>query len=113
MSKQRKQAMLEALERSLGIVSAAAANAGISRETHYRWLREDEDYAEKVESLKNVALDFAEDRLFRLMRAENPTAIIFYLKTQGKQRGYYEHRTQDMTTDGQPITINFIPAEDD
>ena len=41
---QGKRATVEALEKALGVVSVACRAVGISRDTHYRWLREDEDY---------------------------------------------------------------------
>ena len=40
----RKRDMLEALGKSLGIVSTACIKVGIARQTHYRWLKEDEEY---------------------------------------------------------------------
>ena len=39
-----KKALVQALEKSLGVVSTACKAAGISRDTHYRWLKEDPDY---------------------------------------------------------------------
>lgn len=90
MSHQKKEAMLQALRASLGIVTRAAEMVGIDRRTHYRWLAEDSDYADKVEELKEVALDFAESKLHKLIDDGNATATLFYLKTKGKQRGYVE-----------------------
>jgi len=83
----KKSIMIEMLEKSLGVVSTACKAANISRDTHYRWLKEDELYAEAVESLNNVSLDFAESQLFNAMKEGNITAVIFYLKTKGKDRG--------------------------
>ena len=45
---QQKKNMIDALTLSLGIVSTACQKAGIGRTTHYRWLKEDEQYAEEV-----------------------------------------------------------------
>ena len=108
---ERKNTMLDTLDRSLGVVTTACRAAGISRNTHYRWMKEDAEYAAAVDDLQNVALDFAESKLFEQMRNNNTAAVIFYLKTKGKKRGYYEHRTQDITSDSQPITINMIPVD--
>ena len=93
----KKQAMLAALEKTLGVVSTAAKIAGIDRNLHYDWLKEDPDYAAKVAELKNVALDFAESKLHSLIDDMNPTAVIFFLKTQGKQRGYIEQNEVNVT----------------
>jgi len=109
----RKSIMLDTLDRSLGVVTTACRAAGISRNTHYRWMKEDAEYAAAVDDLQNVALDFAETKLFEQMKNNNTAAVIFYLKTKGKKRGYFEHRTQDITSDSQPLTINFVPADHD
>ena len=117
----KKDAMLQALTNSLGNVTEAAAAIGMSRETHYAWLKDDPEYSAAVASLKNVALDFAESQLKKLMEgaerqalthdgeivtikdAPNTSAIIFYLKTQGKQRGYIER--QELSTEIKSINI--------
>lgn len=87
-----KKALVEALEKSLGVVSTACKAAGISRDTHYRWLKEDPDYKAQVEELSEVAVDFAESHLHKLIRDGNPAATIFFLKTKGKNRGYVERQ---------------------
>ena len=93
-----KKAMLEALEKSLGIVTSACKSVDISRETHYRWLREDADYKAAVDSLSDVALDFAESQLHKQIKDGNSTATIFFLKTKGKKRGYVERQELDVST---------------
>lgn len=85
-----KKEMLKALEVSLGVVTAACEAVGIARETHYRWMREDEEYKKAVEDLDGVALDVAESKLFEAISSGNIVAIIFFLKTRGKVRGYIE-----------------------
>jgi hypothetical protein len=87
-----KKAMLEALEKSLGIVTSACKSVGISRQTHYRWLEEDSEYKSAVDDLANVALDFAESQLHQQIKGGNPSSTIFYLKTKGKNRGYVERQ---------------------
>ena len=86
-----KAAMLTALENSLGIVTTACSQVGVSRESHYRWIREDANYKESVESLTDVAIDVVESKLYELIKQGNVTSVIFYLKTKGRKRGYSEH----------------------
>jgi len=88
----QKKAMLEALERSLGIVSTACQAANISRQTHYNWMKADREYADAVNELANRTLDFAESHLHKLIKDGNPAATIFFLKTKGKGRGYVERQ---------------------
>ena len=87
----KKRAMIEALEKSLGVVTDACKSAGVSRSHHYQWLEDDPVYAEQVRGLDNLALDFAESSLYRQIKDDNTTATIFYLKTRGKKRGYNEY----------------------
>ena len=115
-----KKAMLNALTKSLGIVSKACDEVGISRQTHYNYMEADPDYKQAVSDIADLAIDFAESKLFEkingvtVQAGENTytqppsdTAIIFYLKTKGKKRGYiekteFEHTIPQMT----PVIIN-------
>lgn len=87
----KKEAMLKALESSLGIVTKACKKVGIDNSTHNQWMRDDEEYKNNVHNIQNITLDFAEDHLLKLIEENNPSAIIFYLKTKGKKRGYIEN----------------------
>ena len=100
--------MIEALEKSLGIVTTACKAVGISRETHYRWTREDEAYKEAVQSIADIALDFAESQLHKRIKDGSDAAVIFYLKTKGKKRGYIERQEITGADDG-PINIVVPP----
>jgi len=88
--------MLAALEKSLGIVNVAIEETGINRCTHYRWLQNDPGYKTAVEDIENVALDFAESKLHNAINEGSVPAIIFYLKTKGKKRGYVERSELDI-----------------
>ena len=85
-----KKAMVEALTKSLGIVTIACKEVGISRQSHYDWYNEDNEYHKAVDDILEVALDFAESKLHKQIKKEDTTATIFYLKTKGKKRGYIE-----------------------
>jgi hypothetical protein len=107
-----KKAMLEALEKSLGIVTSACKSVDISRETHYRWLREDADYKAAVDALSDVALDFAESQLHKQIKDGNSTATIFFLKTKGKKRGYVERQELDVST-GKTFQVEVLGEDSD
>ena len=92
ISNTKKEDMLDALERSLGIVSTAAKMVSIDRSTHYAWMKADADYKKAVESIADSVLDFAESHLYKLVKEGNPAATIFFLKTKGKKRGYIERQ---------------------
>jgi len=91
-TEQHKKAVLESLEHSLGVVTTACKNQGVGRTTFYGWLKDDQDFAEKVRDIENVALDFAESQLHKQIKDGSAAATIFYLKTKGKKRGYIERQ---------------------
>lgn len=103
-----KKAMLEALELSLGIVTTACKNVGISRDTHYEWLKVDEEYKAAVDSIQDITLDFAESQLHKQIKDGEVTSTIFYLKTKGKKRGYVERVEQDVSINLPQVTIEIV-----
>lgn len=104
----QKRAMIEALEKSLGVVTTACKIVGIDRTLHYKWMKEDQEYADEVLSLSEMVLDFAESKLHNLISTGDTTATIFFLKTKGKKRGYIER--QEITgADGEKL--NAITVE--
>ena len=89
-TEQHKKAMIEALNKTLGVVTSALKITGVGRSTYYGWLKDDPEFKEKTSICQDIAIDFAESKLHKLISDENPTAIIFYLKTKGRHRGYIE-----------------------
>ena len=90
-----KTNMLDALEKSLGVVTTACKTVGIDRGTHYNWMRADSEYAEQVEALEGLVLDFAESQLHKQIKAGNTASTIFFLKCKGKKRGYVENNDKE------------------
>lgn len=105
-------AMLEALEKSLGIVTSAAKKVGIDRTTHYKWMETDEAYKKAVEELNDVALDFAESKLHEQINNGEVSSTIFYLKTKGKKRGYIERTETELST-SKAFILELTPNETD
>lgn len=118
-----KKAVIEALGECYGIVTDACKRVGISRSSFYEWMTEDKEFKKAVDEASEQAIDFVEGKLFQkingitmgkhdsdgeLVVYEVPpsdTAIIFYLKTKAKKRGYIE-RTELTGADGQPVIWN-------
>lgn len=102
----RKQSVIEALKKSLGIVTTACINAGIDRSTFYDWVKNDFEFAKAVDDIEDVTLDFVEGKLLQNVKENDTQSILFYLKTKGKRRGYTE-RTEvvaDITSGGKAFT---------
>jgi len=91
-----KKRVLECLEKSLGIVTTACKKANITRVTFYQYYNKDAEFAKEVDDIQNITLDFAEGKLLENIQKGSDTAVIFYLKTKGKKRGYIE-RTEHVT----------------
>ena len=108
-----KIAMIQALEKTLGVVSSAARIVGIERKTHYNWLETDEAYKLAVKSIEDVAIDFAESQLHKQIKKGSTPATVFHLKTKGKRRGYIEKQELDINAEIKPINITLQIDESD
>lgn len=100
--------MIEAIEKAQGFVSKAAEILGISRMTFYRILGEYRTAQESLQDVREKRHDYVELKLMEGIRAGDKALIIFYLKTQAKDRGYVTR--QEITgKDGKDIpTIKVI-----
>jgi len=115
-----KVKLLEELQKSHGVISLAVQNVGICRKTFYNYTDNDEEFAEAVELVNESAIDHVESKLFELINgvtvendtnegvvvlddntgepvkvykhAPNTAAVIFFLKTRAKDRGYVERQ---------------------
>lgn len=105
---QHKKAMLDALEKTLGVVTEACRLVNIGRSTHYLWMEKDPEYKKEVQSIEDIAIDFAESKLHSQIEKGDTTATIFFLKTKGKKRGYIERIEQEVTSN----TVKSILIED-
>ena len=99
----KKKMLIESLEKSLGIISTACSNAGISRSSFYKWYKEDEDFRKKVDELDNVKLDYVESQLFKNIQNQKERSIIFYLQHKGHKRGYIQKQNINLTSNEEKI----------
>ena len=99
----KKDALLQALESSLGIVSTACNRSGISRSSFYKWYKEDEEFRKKVDEIDNLKLDFVESKLFKNIENEKEKSIIFYLQHKGHKRGYIQRQNINLTSNEEDI----------
>jgi len=110
----KKDALLQALENSLGIVSTACNRSGISRSSFYKWYKEDEEFRKKVDEIDNVKLDYVETKLFKNIENEKEKSIIFYLQHKGHKRGYVQRQNINLTSnedDIKKIEIEIIESK--
>lgn len=96
-----KEKLLTALEKSLGIVTPACREVGISRDRFYTYYHEDEDFKKRVDDIQNIQLDFVENQMFKKIKEGSEKSILFYMRYRGKGRGYTE--SLDITTGGENL----------
>lgn len=93
---EKRKLFLKAFERTAGNISQSCKAINIDRGTYYNWIGRNQKFAREVEAVKQSLVDLTESKLMELINEKNPTAIIFYLKTQGKDRGYIEQSKVEM-----------------
>jgi len=98
----KKELLLEALERSLGIVTPACKDVGISRNQFYNYYNTDPIFKKAVDDINDVTLDFVENQLLKKIKNGSERSILFYMKYKGKKRGYSD--SLDITSGGEKIT---------
>jgi len=77
-----------------GNISFICKTIGIHRTTYYQWLKKDKKFRETIDAELEGLIDFVESKLFNLIDDKNVAAVIFFLKTKGKGRGYVERIEQ-------------------
>ena len=123
-----KIAALAALEANHGIITNACGSIGLARSTFYHWASNDPTFKAAVDEITETAIDFVESKLFEkingvsVTRGTNDigepivydvppsdTAIIFFLKTKAKKRGYIEKSEVGFTdSDGKDVKPQLI-----
>lgn len=97
-TKTGKIAMIDAMERSLGIVTTASKLCGVSRSQHYEWMQNDPQYMRNINEVAEMAKDFVESQLYDQIKNGSTTATIFYMKCKMRERGYMEKLDVDLNT---------------
>jgi hypothetical protein len=98
-----KKRMLQALEKSLGVVTTALKATELSRTNYYKWLKEDENFAKDVADIQNIANDFIKSKYYECVKDKVPSVVLHAAKTQ---LGWNETNKLDITSDEQRIKIN-------
>lgn len=84
--------VLQALELTGGLIAPAAQKLGCAPNTVRNYLERYPDLQEHLEEIRNATLDLAEGTLLKAIGDGNLTAVIFFLKCRGKDRGYVERQ---------------------
>ncbi len=107
ITEDNKNNFLRAYRESAGNIAHACKSANINRQTYYNYLEKFDTFKKECEDIKEENIDFAESVLMGEIRNKHMTATIFFLKTQGRNRGYVER--QEMDVDGSlSLSVEFI-----
>lgn len=106
MLEQKKILYLDALATCLGNVTEATTLVGMSRATHYDWLKNDPEFkaAFDAQDYGEQLKDLIEKKLVEKLNLNDTAVIIFMAKTKCKDRGYIERQEIDVSK----IPVNWI-----
>ena len=105
--KYNAQQMIDAIQDAKGILTVAARKLGCSRTTVYRYMERYSTIKDAYQEANESNIDFVETKLMEQINKGNITAIIFFLKTKAKHRGYVE-RQEVAGTDGGEIVFRVV-----
>jgi hypothetical protein len=100
-----KDRMLKALESSLGIVTTALKSTDLSRTNFYKWLKEDEEFAKKVQDVELIAKDFVKSKFYECIKDKVPSVVIHGAKNI---LGMNETNRLDITSGDKAINMPVI-----
>ncbi|QDP61349.1 MAG: hypothetical protein Unbinned3904contig1002_31 [Prokaryotic dsDNA virus sp.] len=102
-TKINKERMLKALEASLGVVTTALKKTELSRTNFYKWLKEDEDFAQKVKEIDNISKDFIKSKYFECISDKVPSVVLHAARNH---LGWNETKKVDLTSGENPFKVN-------
>ena len=100
-----KEQMLKALEGSLGIVTTALKSCDLSRTNYYKWLKEDEVFAQAVNDVELIAKDFVMSKFYECIKDKVPSVVIHGAKNI---LGMNETNRLDITSGDKAINMPVI-----
>jgi len=103
-----------AIRKNNGMLAAAARELGVSRQTVYNYIEKYVTVREARDEARDSLLDMTEGKLFAAIQGGNVTAIMFALKTIGKERGYVERQQHELSgTIQNTVTVNWDDTNTD
>ena len=90
----------KAIEDSGGIISTIAERLGCEWHTAKKYIESSEELKAAYDAESESVIDLAESKLIENIQENDNTAILFYLKTKGKKRGYIERNEIEHSSNG-------------
>lgn len=111
------KAIIDGLERNKGAVYKTATELGCSYRTILRRAEKVQSVRDAIDKYRLIRTDVAEDKLGVALERGEPWAILFQLRTQGRNRGYYERQADapkpedDEEEQGMKNPLPSLPAD--
>lgn len=93
----RQLKFVELFERNAGYIKAACRNCKVPRSTYYHWYNTVPAFRKAIDATLEGLVDDAEIALKKKIHEGDIRAIIFFLETKGRQRGYVKRSELDAT----------------
>ena len=105
--------VIEVIRKSRGNITAASRALGVARITMYEWINASDALQAAVHSERESFIDVAETKLQSKILEGDTTSLIFFLKTQGRNRGYVERRENEISGRNGDAIQFIIEADND
>lgn len=97
MARLKDKAVRKALKRYKGRVASAAKALGCTQQGVYQYLKRHPETQAYLEEVRERNIDKVEDKLLEAAANGESWAVCFYLKCQGKHRGYVERQERALS----------------
>lgn len=87
-----RDGLLSMIEKHQGNLAAIAKDLNVTRQTVYNHINSDPDLSVALRDSRERATDFVENALYAKALKGDTTAMIFWLKCMGRDRGWIEQR---------------------
>ena len=112
MAKFSSDRVISLIDEYSGNLSAVSRALGVNRLTVYRFMAKHPTVKQALDEAREKMIDNVESKLYSKALDGDTTAMIFFLKTQGKGRGYVER--QEVTgADGGAVLVKWDDENND
>jgi len=113
MKKPSNKIIQEALENNFSILVNSAQEIGCSRQVLKKWIDEDVVLQEYYKTGKEKLKDMVEFQLLKNIKDGKETSLIWYMKTQMKDRGYIDRSNLEVSgqIEHKQLLINVLDTE--
>ena len=112
MKKPGKKEIKEALINNSGFIANSAQDLVISRQTLAKYIEADPDLQTIMKDAKEALKDEVEHQLLKNIKAGKETSIIWFMKTQMKDRGYIEKIENETNLNVNQVVIHYVIPEE-